>query len=77
MTKTENQKCEKLMIEAICSVEESDMLLAEMRVQEDTIDYEITLRRAEQKYGYALGINQALVSLGFKHKKMEKLQKLL
>ena len=77
MTKTENQKCEKLMIEAICSVKESDMLLAEMRVQEDTIDYEITLRRAEQKYGYALGINQVLVSLGFKHKKMEKLQKLL
>jgi len=77
MTKTENQKCEKLMIEAICSVEESEMLFAEMRVQEDTMDYETTQRKADQKYGYALGINQALVSLGFKHERMKELQKLL
>lgn len=42
-----------------------------------SVDAECKLRVADQEIGYAEGINQALVTLGFKHDRMKKLSELL
>lgn len=42
-----------------------------------SVDTECKLRVADQEIGYADGINQALVTLGFKHDRMKELANLL
>lgn len=82
MTKLEYKKCEKLMEEAIRKVRQSDeeyekakkyMLLDNY----NTVKHEIEQRKADQHYGEAIGINQALATLGFKHDRMKELSELL
>lgn len=79
MTKNEIKKCENLMYEVIRDAKEAmqcykdhDSLLRQNRTAAA-----IKLRRADQKYGYAEGVNQALVTLGFKHDNMKILEDLL
>lgn len=45
--------------------------------EKDKTEREILHSKGVQHYGYAHGINQALVELGFKHEKMKELYKYL
>lgn len=79
MTKIEYEKCEKLVEEAIRKVKQSDeeYKTYNQLLNENKIKAEIEQRKADQHYGKAIGINQALVVLRFKHEKMKELTKLL
>lgn len=80
MTKTEYGKCEKLMEEAIRKAKQSDEDYREyecLKKEGKSVDAECKLRVADQEIGYAEGINQALVTLGFKHDRMKELSELL
>lgn len=80
MTKIEYGKCEKLMEEAItkgrcAQIEytESNKFLNEG----NELEWKVNQRKADQHYGEAIGINQVLATLGFKHEKMKELFELL
>ena len=80
MTKTEYTKCEKLMEEAISKGKraqreytESDKFLNDG----NELEWEVNQRKADQHYGEAVGINQALATLGFTHDRMKELSELL
>ena len=79
MTKTEYGKCEKLMEEAIRKAKQSDdeYKAYNQLLNEDTIKAETEQRKADQHYGEAVGIEQALATLGFKHDKMKELSNML
>lgn len=79
MTKLEYGKCEKLMEEAIRKARESneEYKAYNQLLNEDAIKAEIEQRKADQHYGEAVGIEQTLVTLGFKHDGMKELSKLL
>jgi len=80
MTKIEYEKCEKLMEEAIQKVKQAQEEYEEsesLRRIGYHIKSEVEQRKADQHYGCAEGINQALVMLGFKHDRMKKLSELL
>lgn len=76
MTKSEKEKCEKLCLEAIRNIERASLLYKEVRkIGIDKVSVE--LREADQKQGYAEGINQVLATLGYKSNSTKKLSKLL
>ena len=80
MTKIEYGKCEKLMEEAIIKARLSNEEYGEANVwlnAGNRIAYELEHRKADQHYGEAVGINQALAMLGFKHDRMKELADLL
>lgn len=80
MTKLEYGKCEKLMEEAIWkanNANEDYRVYERLKKEGKSVDAECKLRVADQEIGYAEGINQALVTLGFKHDRMKKLSELL
>lgn len=80
MNITEYKKCEKLMEEAIRKAKQSDDEYKEADCHLNVgnkMAYGIELRKADQHYGYADGINQALATIGFKHDRMKELSKLL
>lgn len=79
MTKIEYGKCVKLMEEAIRKAKQSEeeYKIYNQLLNEDTIKAEIEQRKADQHYGEAVGINQALAMLGFKHDRMKELANLL
>lgn len=79
MTKLEYSKCEKLMEEAIRKSKQSEEEFAKANDYEANGDEsaEVEQRKADQHYGEAVGINQALAILGFKHEKMNELGALL
>lgn len=80
MTKTEYGKCKKLMEEAIRKANNSNedyKAFERLRKEGKEVDAECKLRLADQEIGYAEGINQALVTLGFKHDRMKELSELL
>lgn len=82
MTKTEYGKCVKLMEEAIRKAKQADEEYKEaenytLLPNYNDIQHEIEQRKADQHYGEATGINQALATLGFKHDRMKELAKLL
>ena len=79
MTKAEYGKCEKLMFDAIQKVKQADeeYKAYNQLINNDTIKAEIEQRKADQHYGEAVGINQVLATLGFKHDRMKKLSELL
>lgn len=80
MTKIEYGKCEKLMNKAIdlamwseSAWEKADVFLKEGQ----EVDAEVERRKADQYYGEAIGINQVLATLNFKHEKMKELENLI
>ncbi len=79
MTKNEIKKCENLMYEAIMCAKEAMQSYKDHNslLSQNTTKAAIELRRADQKYGYAEGVNQTLATLGFKHDDMNTLGELL
>lgn len=80
MTKSESIKCEKLMEEAIKNAEAASRSWEKhkkCKMENNMIDAEIAIREFDYHRGYAEGINQALVVIGFKHEQMKKLQELI
>ena len=80
MTRMEYKNCEKLMYEAINLLElsqkeykDANKLLAENNIEQ----HETMLRKADQHYGEAVGMNQVLATIGFFHDDMSKLSELL
>lgn len=76
MTKSETEKCKKLMQEALIAKERSDREYkkAEKHLKDgNELEWEIAQRNADQGYGYAQGINQALSVLNFEHPEMKNL----
>ena len=80
MTKIENNRCEKLLDEAIrhASNSKEDYAAYERLLKEGKqVDAECKLRLADQENGYAEGIRQSLASIGFTHERMKELDELL
>ena len=80
MTKAENTRCEKLMKDAIRKANNSkeDYKAYERLLKEGKqVDAKCKLRLADQEIGYAEGIMQALVCIGFTHEQMKELNELL
>lgn len=80
MTKIEYGKCEKLMEKAIQNAEDAKMEYNKYECflrEKEAAKAETEQRKADQHIGYADGINQVLVTLGFKHDRMKELSKLL
>ena len=80
MTKQENTKCIKVLEEAIKAVKQAKCEYTESErfyKEGDKIQAEIVQRKADNHTGYAEGIEQVLVTLGFKHDRMKELQRLL
>lgn len=80
MTKAENKRCEKLLDEAIrnaTNAKEDFSKYERLLKDGKKVDAECELRTADQEYGYADGIRQALVCIGFTHERMNELDELL
>ena len=80
MTKIEYAKCEKLIEEAIRKAKQADEEYKEAGrhyANMDNVRQETEQRKADQHYGEAVGIEQALATLGFKHDRIKELLKLL
>jgi len=79
MTQKEYKRCTGLMIDAISHANRSNECYEEIRVNKALTDIQIQVKelQGQNALGYAEGINQVLVVLGFKHEKMKELQKLL
>lgn len=80
MTKIEYRKCENLMEEAIRKARQVDEEYKEADrhyTNMDDVRQGIAKRKADQHYGEAVGINQVLATLGFKHGRMKELSELL
>jgi len=79
MTQKEYKKCIELMIDAITHAKWSNKCYESVREDKSLseIDIQIKELQGQNDLGYAQGINQVLVSVGFKHEKMKELQKLI
>ena len=77
MTKVEYAKCEKLMEEAIRKAEQAKEEFDEAVTENDVVNKSVLLGLAHNHLGYADGINQTLVCIGFKHERMKELGNLL
>lgn len=80
MTQIEKKRCEKLLDAAIRHASFSkEYYSAYKRLLKEgnKVDADCKLRAADQEYGYADGIRQALVSIGFIHERMAELDELL
>lgn len=78
MTKIEKEKCEILTQEAIRNIEKAKNEYAEWELCErgnHPAAAQISLRKADQHQGYAEGIYQALVVIGYKSESMKELNK--
>ena len=76
MTKIEKQRCENLIEEAKENLNQSDMYwekYEKLKEQEKKTDTEISMRQADQHRGYAEGIYQALVVIGYSSASMKEL----
>ncbi|MEG2110386.1 MAG: hypothetical protein RRY19_11425 [Clostridium sp.] len=80
MNRIEKEKCIEMMIEGICSgkfAEEAFKKSTEEEKNKDFTSAKISELKGQNALGYAEGINQVLVSIGFKHPQMEELSKLI
>lgn len=80
MTKKEYNACEKLMYDVIRKLEHSKEIYEKSNENSkngNQVEAYVLLRGADQDYGEGMGINQVLVSIGFKHKDMQRLSELL
>lgn len=75
MTKVEYARCEKLMEEAIRKAKDSQKDFAYALKEDDQTKRKILSERGQNHLGYAEGINQTLVCIGFKHERMKKTRK--
>lgn len=77
MTKVEKGKCEKLMEEAIVKAKQAKEEFNRADQENDIVNKSVLLGLANNHLGYADGINQVLVTIGFKHERMKELGDLL
>lgn len=77
MTKLENMKCESLLDEAIAYAKSANVSFDNALKSSDPVDERISERVAWNHRGYAKGINQALVKIGFKNERMQELEELI
>ena len=77
MTKVEYTRCEKLMEEAIRKAKYAQEDFADAWKEDDQTQQKILCERGQNHLGYAEGINQTLVCIGFKHERMKELGNLL
>lgn len=77
MTKVEYTRCEKLMKEAIRKAKDAQEEFDKAGSEKDITSKSILLEMAQNHLGYAEGINQTLVCIGFKHERMKELGNLL
>ena len=77
MTKVEYAKCEKLMGEAISKAKDAQKDFIDVLKENDQVQQKILRERGQNHLGYAEGINQTLVCIGFKHERMKELRNLL
>lgn len=74
MTKIEKEKCKKLMYEAINKAKNANDNFKQAEISKrnkDMVSFETNLSKANQYYGDACGICQALITLNFKHDDMK------
>lgn len=77
MTKLEYEKCKNLMEEAIINKKKARDKFTEANETTNETDKEVFELQAQNYLGYATGINQCLVTLGFKHERMSVLNSLI
>lgn len=79
MTQKEYKKCTELMYDAILHAKRSIQYYAEARDNKSLTDTSRHVKelQGQDALGYAVGINQALAVIGFKHENMKELSKLL
>lgn len=77
MTKIEYKKCETVMEEAIIKAKDANEKFYEAGKSYDTPKRHVLETMAWDHRGYAEGVNQVLVSIGFKHDRMKELGKLI
>ena len=77
MTKIEYARCEELMEEAIRKAKDAQKDFADAWKEDDQAQRKILCERGQNYLGYAEGINQTLVCIGFNHERMEELSELL
>lgn len=78
MNNSEKLKCEKVVNEAISEMKEANKLYEKEKREGNDCQYATPeLRTADNKRGYAEGINQALVRIGYKSEKLKELSELL
>lgn len=77
MTKVEYTRCKKLMEEAIQKAKQTNEEFNKAKSEKDIVSKSIILAMAHGHLGYAKGINQTLVCIGFKHERMKDLENLL
>lgn len=76
MTKTEREKCEKLMNQAIRNMKSSNEYWNEYekaKKENRVADAEVAMRKFDYHRGNADGVYDALVTIGFQHEEMKKL----
>lgn len=76
MTKTENDKCIKLMNEGIEYGKSAKFLFSDLNNLTGNTQ-NIAELKAQNYLGCAQGINQVLVSIGFKNESMKELSRLI
>lgn len=78
MTQNEYKKCTGLMIQAIASANRSNEAFnASSNMNLSDVNRNVQELIGQNSLGYAEGINQALVAIGFKHERMSELSKLI
>ncbi len=78
MTQKEYKRCTGLMIDAISSANRSkEAFNASSNMNLSDVNRNVQELIGQNSLGYAEGISQVLVVLGFKHDRMEELQNLL
>ena len=74
MNKTECENCKRVMEEGIRNANQA---IKEANETDNRVHFETLRMKAENHRGYAEGILQALVCIGFKHDRMRELGNLL
>lgn len=77
MNKTECENCKRVMEEGIRNANQAIKEFTEANETASRVHFEILRMKAENHRGYAEGIVQALVCIGFKHDRMRELENLL
>lgn len=80
MGQREMETFEKLLTMAFEAIEQSIIECNSIRehyIKDQMYEAEMAQRRSDKYYGYAQGIYQALVEMGYKHKDIERLREML
>lgn len=66
-----------MALEAVAQSRIECELVREHYINDQMYEAEMAQRKSDKCYGYAQGICQALVEMGYKHKDMERLREML